>query len=165
MNEKFSVVYVDAKTCAEAIVYVVNGKRNWSSLTPYIQEGYVPRKTKKGALEAEFCAVLEALKNVKGNLIIHSDREDISLYFNGKSKRKSNIEKKVGKIISEIRKLSEGREVIFRYTIGDNNLAGLIADGLNPVDFLAQEERRITKEKEKRIRERRKEKKRKSQLI
>jgi hypothetical protein len=63
---------------------VVDGKTIWSSLTPYIEKGYVQRKRKREALEPECCAILEAVTSVQGDLIIYSDRGDLVNHLNGK---------------------------------------------------------------------------------
>lgn len=114
-------VFVDAQTCSETVI-VVESSTHWFSLTPYIEKGFVSRRRKKEALEAECCAIHTALENLKGNIILHSDRKDIVDYLNGEIKS-SKIEKKLAKCIKEIRELSKDRTIIFKYIPRKYNLA------------------------------------------
>ena len=107
--------FVDAKTRDELIIVVECNTLPYFSLTPYIDRGFLERKHKRDALEAECCAIHKALESIKGNFILYSDRKDIVDYLNGEVRMDSKIEKKLVKCIEEIHELSKNRTVVFKY--------------------------------------------------
>jgi hypothetical protein len=115
-------VFVDAQTRDELIVVVECNTLPCFSLTPYIDKGFLDRKHKRDALEAECCAIHTALKNLKGNFILYSDRKDLVDYLNGEIKS-SKIEKKLAECIREIKELSKNRTILFEYIPRNYNLA------------------------------------------
>jgi hypothetical protein len=115
-------IFVDVRTRDELIVVVECNTLPYFSLTPYIDRGFLKREHKRDALEPECCAIHTALKNLKGNFVLYSDRKDLVDYLNGDIKS-LKIEKKLAECIKEIKDLSKDRTVTFKYISRECNPA------------------------------------------
>jgi hypothetical protein len=114
-------VFVDARTRDEVIVLVVDGKKSLHSLTPYLDKGWIKRKTKRNALEPECCAIHLALTIVDGDIVLGFDRNDLVDHLNGIES--PEIERKLDSCISEIKERMQGRKVVFKWVPRESNPA------------------------------------------
>jgi hypothetical protein len=114
-------VFVDARPQSEIAVLVVDGKKSWHSLTPYVDKGWIKRKTKKDALESECCAILLALTIVDGDIVLGFDRKDMVNHLNGMESPK--IERKLHSCIGKIKEHILGRKVVFKWVPRESNPA------------------------------------------
>lgn len=118
MNEaKLQKVYVNACPSGGYVAIVSEeARRKWlfESLPDYLR--------KKGAtLEAEYFAIITALRNIDGDMTIFSDSESIVRTLNKKNK----IGKKHGPQVETVRQLSQNRHVHFKPIKGKDNKADL----------------------------------------